>query len=333
MAVSRAQMNELLRRLEGPVKAAFAAAIRTARGRAKIAALIRAIELGDMDAVMLSAGVRDTMYSALTESIRNAYVEAGVFVIGSDLPKRFSLDFDINNPRAETWLRINSSQLITGHILPEQRASIQTMLTNGMISGNNPRTTALDIVGRIGRTGRRQGGVIGLTNQQTNFVINAADELVNLDPHYFTRKLRDRRFDRIVRASIKAGKPLSKAVREKITARYSDRMLKHRGDTIARTETLQALNEASDEALRQIIDDGLAPRNAVVRVWRHSFSANERPGHLRMNGQERGVDESFLNPLTGVPLKHPGNGPASEVVNCRCFVEHKIDFVRVELAA
>lgn len=334
MAVTRSQMNELLRRLEGPVRDAFILAARKAKGRAQIAALVRAIEIGDIDAIMLAAGIRDSMWSGLTESIRNAYAQSGMFIIAADLPKRLSMDFNINNPRAENWLRINSSQLVTGHLIPEQRAAIQTMLTNGMIKGNGPRTTALDIVGRIGATGRRQGGVIGLTNQQANYIINMADDLENLDTRYFNRKLRDRRFDKTVRAAIDAGKPLPKATRDKITARYSDRMLKHRGDTIARTETLAALNEANDEALRQIIDEGLAPRNAVTRIWKHSFSANERPGHLRMNGQERGIDEYFQNPITGVYLKHPGgSGVASEDIACRCFVEHKIDFVAVELAA
>ena len=92
-------MNELLRRLEGPVRDAFARAIRTARGRAKIAALVRAIEIGDMDAVMLAAGLREGMWSALTEAIRSAYAASGVFVIAADVPKRFGMEFDINNPR------------------------------------------------------------------------------------------------------------------------------------------------------------------------------------------------------------------------------------------
>ena len=332
MAVTRSQIAALLRRLGVPPRRAYALAVRIARSRARIAALVRAIEIGDIDAVLLAAGVREGMWSTTTEATRRVYAESGRFVMAADLPKRFSLDFDINNPRAESWLRINSSQLIAG-LNAEQRAAIQTMLTDGMTKGKNPRTVALDIVGRIGPTGSRTGGVIGLTQQQTQFVINMMDDLESLDPKYFNRKLRDRRFDGIVRQSIEDGKPLPQATRNRVVGRYEDRLAKHRGDTIARTETLKALNEASDEALRQIVDEGLVPRNAVTRIWRHSFSINEREGHLIMSGQERGIDEFFLNPITGVPLAHPGAGPASEIINCRCFVEHKIDFIAVELAA
>jgi hypothetical protein len=110
-------------------------------------------------------------------------------------------------------------------------------------------------------------------------------------------------------------------------------MLKHRGDTIGRTEALRAANEAADEALRQIVDEGLAPRNSVTRIWRHSFGPNERPGHIMMNGQRRGIDEYFMNPITGIPLRRPLAGPPGETINCRCYLEHKIDFVAVELAA
>lgn len=344
MAVTRSQMKRLMAKLEVPLRKAYERAISGARGRANIAAMVRAINAGDIDALLLAAGIRDGMYSILTEEIRKAYLESGIFVLAADLPKRFSLDFNINNPRAETWLRINSSQLITGDLLPEHRAAIQTILEDGMIVGNNPRTTALDIAGRIGPTGRRQGGVIGLTQQQSQYAVNMKNTLTNNPRRYFVKdrvtgkmkprwKLADKRFEKTILKAIETNKPLTKATINKIVERYEDRLLKHRGENIARTETLQALNESSDEALRQIVDDGLAPRDAALRIWRHSFSPNERDGHLRMNGTARRIDEAFTNPITGAVLLRPGSGDASEVINCRCYLEHKIDFAAVELAA
>jgi len=334
MSLSRSQMEALLRRLRGPVRRAFERAIRNAKGRASVQAMVVAIESGDVDALLRAIGLRDGMYSTLTEQIRAVYGESGSLILASDLPRNFDMDFDINNPRAESWLRMNSSSLITGNLMPEQRAAIQEILQSGMSKGQNPTSTALDIVGRISKqTGRRQGGVIGLNQQQAKFAVNMAADLENLDCRYFSRKLRDRRFDNAVRKAIESGKPLSRKVQNKIVARYEGRLLKHRGDTIARTETLQSLNAANDEALQQVVQEGLAPRNAVVRVWRHSFSANERPGHLMMEGQRRGLDELFVNPITFASLLYPGSGPASEVINCRCFVEHEIDFFAVEVAA
>ena len=340
MALSRSQFLAMLKRLEKPVQDAFVIAANKAKTRAQINALVKAIETGNIDAIVAAAGVRESMWSGLSESIRNAYAQNGSFVIATDLPKRFATEFDIINPRAESWLRINSSQLITGRLVPDQRAAIQVMLQDGMVKGKNPRSVALDIVGRMGSGGRRTGGVIGLNEQQAQFVINMSDDLAILnnqsewhETKYFNRKLRDRRYDKMVKASFDRGVPLPKKTRDKIVNRYEDRMLKHRGDTIGRTETLRAVNEASDEALRQVVDEGLAPRNSVIRIWRHSFGPNEREGHIMMNGQERGIDEFFMNPITGVPLQYPGAGPPGETVNCRCYVEHKIDFVAVELAA
>lgn len=334
MAISRSKIALLLARLEKPVQRAFAIAVQNAKNRAQINALVAAIETGRIDLILTAAGIRDGMWSMTTEAIRNAYAQGGAAILAADLPKKFAMEFDINNPRAQDWLRKNSSLLVTGNLVPEQTAAIQTLLQNGMIQGQNPRSTALDIVGRISpQTGKRTGGVIGLNEQQAKYAINMADDLTTFNPRYFDRKLRDKRFDKTVRKSFKSGKPLPAATRNKIVGRYETRMLKHRGDTIGRTETLQAVNQSSDEALRQIIDEGLAPQNAVIRIWRHSFSKNERTGHVLMNAQERGIDELFTNPITGAFLLHPGAGSAAETINCRCYLEHKINFAAVELAA
>ncbi|WP_230079793.1 hypothetical protein, partial [Alteripontixanthobacter maritimus] len=49
---------------------------------------------------------------------------------------------------------------------------------------------------------------------------NARQELEELNGEYFTRKLRDKRFDGIVRKAIATGKPLSVADVERIAGRY-----------------------------------------------------------------------------------------------------------------
>ena len=333
MAVTRSKMERFLRKLEPPVYAAIMNAIKGAQVRANVEAMMRAIAAGDVDSLVYAAGVRGGMWSGVTEAVRSGYGISGAQRIADDVPASLGATFDINNPRAEAWLRKHSSQLITGTLVPEQRGAIQAILESGMARGAGPRTTALDIVGRVSKeTGKRTGGVLGLTRQQAQWVTNAEQDLLDFNERYFDRVLRDKRYDKSVRASFETGKPLPEATRKKAIGSYENRMLKHRADTIARTESLAALNEASDEALRQVVQEGLAPNNAVKRIWRHSFAANEREGHLRMNGIERGIDESFTNPVTGAVLKHPGAGPGSETINCRCYLEHRIDFIKVEKA-
>lgn len=336
MALSRSRMEQLLQDLQKPLREAVIKAVQAARSRANIAAMERAIITGSFEDLLQAAGIRDGMWSHVTEAYRGAYAEAGAVIMAGDVPARFGMIFNITNPRAEAWLKKHSAQLVTGDLAPQQIGAIQEALLNGMIRGDNPRTTALDIVGRISKTtGRRSGGVIGLTKNQSKFVSNAREDLETLNPRYFDRKLRDKRFDKMVRKSFVSGQALPKATQEKIIGRYEDRMLKHRGDNIARTEALGALNAAADEALEQIVEEGLAPANAVKRIWKHSFNPNHRPGHFQMGRekQERGIGEYFTNPITGALLKHPGDGDASEVVNCTCYLEHKIDFFAVERRA
>ncbi len=86
-------------------------------------------------------------------------------------------------------------------------------LERGQLEGNNPRVTALDIVGRIDPvTKKRVGGVIGLTNNQEQWVANGRRYLEQLDSKYFNLELRDKRFDGTVKKAIEAGKPLPAAM-------------------------------------------------------------------------------------------------------------------------
>ena len=319
MAMTRAEVARLFDQFEGALRDAFQQIRKDAYTRAKLEVLAAAIETGDFDGILRAAGVREGMWGPLTEEIRSVYGQAGAAYIAADVPKRVGMVFNINNPRAEGWLAGNSAKYVTGDMVSEQFAAIREALASGALRGNNPRTTALDIVGRVSKqTGKRTGGIVNMTGPQSAWVSNARTDLDTLNPRYFTRKLRDKRFDKTIRKAMQEGKALPAAYKNKVITGYQNAMLKHRGDTIARTESLAAFAGSGDEALEQIIQEGLAPRDAVLRVWKHSFEGNERPGHLAMGkgDQERAVGEVFTNPYTFAVLLRPGDGPASEVINC-----------------
>jgi hypothetical protein len=64
-------------------------------------------------------------------------------------------------------------------IVADQKTAVRNFLEAGLAEGANPRTTALDLVGRIsGASGKREGGVIGLTSSQEGWVRNYRDRTV-----------------------------------------------------------------------------------------------------------------------------------------------------------
>jgi hypothetical protein len=232
-------------------------------------------------------------------------------------------------------MREQAGNLIEG-ILEDSKEAVRLAVEAGQREGLNPRATALEITGRINRaTGLREGGILGLNSAQTDAVIRARAELLSGDPaqmrNYLTRGRRDARFDRLVQKAIKNGKPLSRADVDRITGRYKDRLLALRGEVIARNETLAGLNAGKEEGIRQLVDAGKVQRSQVKKIWRATGDDRTRDSHLALNGVEAGLDEPFISPLTGAQMMYPHDtsrgAPASEIIQCRCFYEVKIDYL------
>lgn len=201
----------------------------------------------------------------------------------------------------------------------------------GIEKGWGPRKTALELVGRVNRaTGRREGGVIGLTEKQTQSVQNARNELEALDSRYFQRKLRDKRFDGTIRKAISSGKPMASVDVDRIIKSLNNRTLNYRAEMIARTETIGALNAGRLEGIMQMVDNGQVSADQVKLVWRATPGRRTRDTHRSMDGQEIDMGGEFVSP-SGARLKYPGDrsggAPASEVVNCRCNLEVSLDFL------
>lgn len=334
--------REILRKLdelEPKVAAAFREAIQNIRSNANITALARALENADLDAAIRAARVNAAAYTPLTEAVRNVYVQSGMFW-ASDAPNRIGFGFDVNNPRAANWIQERGAELVK--IMREEnadiiRGAIQDTVSAGIEAGQNPKKMALDIAGRIDKqTGRRVGGRIALTNQQSQWVRNAAQELRSgnktMMNNYLNRKARDRRFDGRVRKAMKAGKGLKEADVARLTGRYSDRLLQHRAEMIARTETSRAFSKAQDESLRQLVEEGHAREGDIRRIWDATMDLKTRPAHAAANGQAVGLNEPFE--VGGELLRYPLDPRASAAnsVACRCFLRQQINYLTEEAA-
>lgn len=331
---TRQRLEELLDRHEPALRQAFMAAIEDIKSQAEIGRIAELLERGDIDGAIRAVHLDPAAFRAFERAIADAYNDGGTAAVAG-LPAlrdpdggRLVIRFDARHPRAEQWLTDHSSTLVT-RIVEDQRMAIRSALTEGLAQGVNPRTTALDIVGRINRvTGRREGGVIGLTSQQERFVANARAELLSGDETqlraFLERVRRDKRFDRTVMKAISDGKAIPRETVNRIVGRYSDSMLQLRGETIARTEAIASLNQSRTEAMRQAIDSGAVRRQDVRKVWRATRDGRVRDSHARLDGESVGLDERFSN-----GLMYPGDpgGAAAETVNCRCTMITRIDFL------
>ena len=336
-AAFRAKLNEI----SPTFREAFEEAVADITSTAQMASLEAAIARGDTQAALRALNLGPEFWAPLDRAMTRVFEQGAVWQLAQTFPKRgrlagLQIRFDGRHHRAEAWTRQNGARLVAEVAASVKEAVAQTV-EDGLVAGRNPRRVALDIAGKVNRaTGRREGGIIGLTGQQARYVTNAREELENLDSAYFRRKLRDGRFDRTIAKAIREGKPLTKADIDRITARYSDSLLKHRAEVIARTEALTALNAGRQEGIMQMADGGDIPRTAIKREWLSTPDSRTRDSHSSMNRQVVGIDEPFVSP-SGARMVFPGDksldAPTSETIQCRCSFRTRVDWQAVAEAA
>lgn len=328
-ALTRREYLQALEQAEKPIEKEFQNYIRLVVDNTTISVIEQHIREQNIDTLLRDLAISGAALTGINEAIRTAYLQGGQF----EAPAA-RIIFDIRNERAEAWLRTQSSSFVT-RITESQRQAIRITLESGMNLGRNPKQTALDIVGRIGRTGRRSGGIVGLADNQARYVSNAREQLLSGNPAtmrgYFNRTLRDRRFDGIVKRAIDNGKAVSSDDVNRIVGRYADRLLNKRGLDIAETESLQAFNAARQEAAQQAIDQGVIDAGLTMGVWQHTSSRNPRDFHISMNGQERPIGVPFNSP-TGAKMMYPGDSSlgagAEDIIRCKCMKIIRYDFIQ-----
>lgn len=258
--------------------------------------------------------------------------------------------FDMVNPRAETRIRTEAAARVAGYV-EEQIETARRVIGDGFQRGDGPQQIATEIAGRVNRiSGRREGGIIGLSDPQTRYVDNMRRRLLSGDPDEMLKvigrfkdgkwvpgtgqTLRDRRFDRTIKKAIReiaAGKPnpLTEDKVEEMAAKYSDRLLARRAEDIARTETASGVEMARAEATKQALDKAGLPDQALTKGWVHQGGLDHaRDTHLAMHGKEVvGVDTYFVLPDGDLMLyPHDPDGGVKNNANCRCRGRQDIDW-------
>lgn len=332
-------LEELLVKWEPQVRAAFLKAVQTVVDRIDVKRLEKLIGEGNITAAVELVGLNPLDFRGLDQALTAAYNESGTKSEKAIPPQvnlltntEIAFLFDIRNLNAETQVRNRTGQLIT-EMVEDQKEVIRQHLTQGLVEGKNPVDTATNLAGRINKvTGKREGGVIGLTSQQEKWQANLEKELDKAhlfrgDPKNFPtfeRELRDKRFDAAIKKAIATGKPIPAELKERMLMAYRNKSLKYRANTIARNETMRAIGAAQTETYRQAIEKGHVYPSDIRRYWMTAGDEHVRHTHRLipgMNPDGVGWEEPFKTP-TGDSM----HAPHDRDIQCRCREKIKVNY-------
>ena len=324
-------LNQIQTQQERAILKAFMTSVQSVKDQAVIAEIARLIELGQVEAIVDLLQLDPATFRPLENATLAAYEvggATGAAQIGRIPTNAGTLvaRFNVRNPRAEAFIRDLSSREIV-EIAEETKEVVRTVLRSGLAEGANPRTTALDLVGMVDPITRaRTGGHIGLTSNQSQWIVNARKELEELNPNYLTRALRDKRLDSAFKKALGSGVTMPIKQIDTAIARMQARALRYRAENIARTESLNALRSGQNEAIRQAVDIGELDQEFATKTWQDTGDSRTRPEHGMADGQTVPLDQPFI--VGGERLMHPGDsiGSAGNVINCRCRANYKMNF-------
>lgn len=217
----------------------------------------------------------DEQLSMLEENIRFSFNKGAAGMI-IHLPPQFrSLVFESTTPRARKIVMDRGANLVK-QISEGTRNAIRKEIDKAFKEGLGADRTADNIINLIGLTERQAGAVT-----------------------------------RFRQTAIENGASINRA--QKDAKKYADRLLRHRAETIARTELMAAANEGHLEMVRQGIDQGIIPNRPLSKIWIVTPDDRLCEWCAPMEGQRVSIDDYFISGLGNFesPPLHP---------QCRCVM-------------
>lgn len=316
------EIEQLLARLEPRVAAAFADAIQAVRRSVDMAALVEALDRGDLGAAIRILEFPQALLFPLEEAVRAAYIEGGT-MIAVAAPQAL-IGFAGSTPRAQAWLRELSSVKIQG-IREDTLEAVRTALVAGREQGMGSRALARMITGTRQGT-QRVGGILGLTTQQADSIMRGRAKLASGDPalmaEYLDLKLRDRRYDRAIKKAISEGRAIRGKELDTILSAHKSKALAYRGKVIAGNETFSALEAGRREAVAQALENPEV--EGATKRWQHNLSQEPRPDHVAMSGTVVPFDQPFVFSDARMMYAHDPAGGAKHTIGCRCITVYRI---------
>lgn len=292
---------------ERRIQAAFIQAVKEVKDNIKLNHIARLLESGRLDEAL---EIAESITSVLSTQVSLSFVESAdstAYLVSNVLGRRVL--FDNTNVRATAIMREASLNLIR-EFTEQQIEATRGALTEGVRRQLNPIDQA-----------RYFRDSIGLTMRQERAVSNFRRLLETGQMEALDRKLRDRRFDPTVINSITNDRPISQEHINRMVERYRERYIQYRSRVIARTESLRAVHQGTEEMYQQALDDGELEYGELIRTWDTSGLNNVRHSHSLMHGQKRNFGEPFLSG-NGNLIRYPGdpNAPGNDTIQCACVV-------------
>jgi hypothetical protein len=331
-------LEELIAKQTPRVRDAFLTSLKDIGEKSNIGLIEAMISRGDIEGIARAMDIGPHNWVNVQVALTETYGLSGVDTVNKTTWKysngqKAVVRFDTLSPRSEAYLREYGGAFISG-LDDDAKKVIANTVGDGYAFGRRNKEIALDIAGRIGPNGRRSGGMIGLNSVQTEWVKNMRTYLQQDPIKAISMTKRDKRFDKVIIKSAKDGKPLTKAQIDKIINRYTDNLVMSRALTIARTETIKAVEMGKYEAWKQGLEKTGIPETAIDRKWVHTGRAMiDRVQHVSMNGKTvEGMVVPFITP-DGTAMLHPhdttyGAG-ADHIINCMCRADYSINRERL----
>lgn len=250
------------------------------RKKINISRLIDAIQSNKSDIILSIIEWQNLtkQFDLIKKLVKKGLIDAGKYSIDY-MPEvlKPEIVFDAKNPRIQKYIEKRIGDRIQG-ITDQSKIAIQTVISQGMNKGKSVRTIAENIPRSI-----------GLNDRQAMAVVNYQAGL--LDKGIGGKKLDD------------------------MTDKYYEKMLDYRTTTIARTESMNAVNQGQLEVWEQAAEQGLYDPEKAVKRWIVTPDDRLCEACQDMDQQEVGLDEMFNSPEFGeidAPPLHP---------SCRCVSE------------
>ena len=341
---------QLIAELQPEIQRAFMASVTDLQAHVDWNRLIRELERGNIDGAIAALNINSSAWVEYSSAMTNVYAAAGASTAAQIMESGLAsigVRFNLENPRAKEWIEKNVASMIVG-FANDQIESARELIAAGYAKGHHPHTIALDLVGRSTGGGRREGGILGLDSQRAHrynqvtsmirtpegvrdLVVQHQDGTISL--RYKVNKATENK----ILSAWKAGTAVPDDQAAIIRKQYFNALLKDRADTIAETETGNAVMAARSEEWAQFAGSKGISTDAVIKTWWHRRGATKyhRPDHLAMSGTSvNGLHTPFVFP-DGTLMQHahdPEAGP-EHTIRCGCDTEYRINRNAIRRAA